>query len=712
MSGSRNAADDVDIDLARLFSSLVRQWPRILLGALAIAGIAFMLAWLATPRYKAETRLLIETRESVFTRPNNSNDSNDRNNPTLDEEGVASQVEVIMSSDILTKVAKDINLAGQPEYDSAANVSFVDRALMLVGLKTDPGEVPSEERVLKKFRENLSVYRVEKSRVIVIEFKSEDRQYAFQVPNAIADEYIATSRAAKLSSNTDATEWLAPEIADLTNRVKDAEAKVAAYRSQSDLLVGQNNSILATQQLSELSSELSRVRASRATAEANAEGVRNALRNGASLDALPEVISSPFIQRLRERQVQLKADIADLSTTLLGNHPRIKSMNSQLSDLEGQIRLEADNVLKSLETAAETAKTREKQLLNDLNGMKAESARAGEDEVNLRALEREAAAQRELLNSYLTRYREASSRQDRDYVPADARIFSRALQPSEAYFPKMTPIVGAAFGAGLLLMMIITMLQELFSGRAMRPVEHARLERAEAPLAPEVQPVIVRGEPTPIEEPVPPKPVRVRMPSGFGEIGIDVAAERLISKGVSRALFISPEGDEAAASSVLVTRAVADAGRRVLLLDLTASGAAAVPMLENGRLPGITDLLASRAQFTEVIHPDLYSDAHVIPSGNANPAVAMKAIERLPIIMNALVTAYDIVIVECGPTDAASIKRLIGDGAEIMISVLEPHDHAVAEAAASLEAEGFRGFALVTPEGYEAPPPASGRSAA
>lgn len=712
MSGSRNTADDVDIDLARLFSSLARQWARILLGALAIAGAAFVLAWLATPKYKAETRILIETRESVFTRPDASAARDDANSPTLDEEGVLSQVEVILSSDILTKVAGKLGLASLPEYDDVANASALDRILVLTGLKRDPGEIPAEERVLKRFRENLGVYRVERSRVIVIEFISEDPRLAAEVANAIADEYIATSRAAKLASNTDATEWLAPEIADLTRRVRDAEAKVAQYRAQSDLLVGQNNSVLATQQLSELSSELSRVRAGRAAAEANAEGVRGAIRSGASLDALPEVLSSPLIQRLRERQVQLRADIADLSTTLLDNHPRIRSMNSQLADLEAQIRREADNVLKSMETAAETARVREQQLVADLNRMKAESARAGEEEVNLRALEREAAAQRELLNSYLTRYREASSRQDRSYLPADARVFSRALVPSEPYFPRMLPIVGAAFGAGLILMTIATLLRELFSGRAMRPVESARLERADPQVLPEVEPAVGRGEDSPIVKPVPPRPVAVKMPSGFGEIGIAEAAERLIARGVSRALFVSPEGDEAAASAVLVARAVSDAGLRVLLLDLTASGAAAVPMLENAGLPGITDLLAAQAQFTEVIHPDLYSDAHVIPAGNADPALAMKAIERLPIIMDALVTAYDIVVVECGPADVASIQRLIGEGAEIMISVLEPHDRAVAESTAALDAAGFHGVSLVTPEGYEAPPPVSGRTAA
>ena len=75
---------------------------------------------------------------------------------------------------------------------------------------------------------------------------------------------------------------------------------------------------------------------------------------------------------------------------------------------------------------------REQQLVQQLNGVKADSARAGEEEVGLRALEREAAAQRQLLETYLARYREAASRVDPNSTPADARVVSTAIEPVDA----------------------------------------------------------------------------------------------------------------------------------------------------------------------------------------------------------------------------------------------------------------------------------------
>ncbi|RWB53473.1 exopolysaccharide transport family protein [Mesorhizobium sp.] len=724
----QSAAADVDVDLRQLFASLARNWLRIVMITLVVTGLAFAFAWLATPYYKATAKLEIGPRESVFTRPAGA--TND-DKPATDEEAVATEVQIISSPDILKKVATDLNLEKVPEFDEALNMSALNRALVLVGLKSDPFDISPEERALKAMHDKLNVYSIEKTRVIAVEFSSKDPKLAARVADTIAQAYLASKGNAKKESNTAATGFLGPEITDLQNRVKDAEAKVAAYRGQSDLLMGGNNSVLATQQLSELSTELSRVRANRAAAEATADSVRKALQNGGTLDSVPEVLSSELIQRLLERQVELRTNIADLSTTLLDNHPRIRALKSQLADLDGQIRNEAQKILKGLATQAQTAKAREDQLVEEVNQLKAASARAGEQQVQLDALQRDANAQRQQLESYMASYREAASRADRNYLPVDARLLSKAQVPTEPYFPKIGPITGAAAAASLLLMAIGTLLKELFSGRAMRPAAGARFEPIEQVTMP-----VARSEPAafeagdagggdsvaddrirqsaaraaPPDEPVAkqaPEPWRSRL----GEIDVDRAAEKLIGSGAARAIFVSPEGDEAAATAVLVAREVSDAGLRVLLLDLTASGAASRPMLDSGLFPGITNLLASEAQFSDVIHPDLYSDAHVIPVGTADPVKAMRAADRLPIIMQSLTTAYDLVVVECGPADAQGISRLVGDGTEVFLSMLEA-DEEVTQAAVKLIENGYPDVTLVTPVGHEPGNPLPGRRSA
>lgn len=708
-----SVGNDVDIDIGALFASLWRNKLRILVGSLLLTALAFLLMSLVSPKYRAETRILIETGESVFTRPANQQ-ADDR--PVLDQEGIKSQVELIGSSDLLKRVIVKLNLAKNPELSAGAEPSALSRLFGAVGIGNNPDEETRGDYILQSVRDRLLVYNVAAARVIVIQFSSKDPALAASVANAIADEYVATQQSAKSRANTDAAGWLQPEIADLSQSVKDAEAKVAAYRSSSDLLIGQNNAVLATQQLSELSTELSRVRANRAASEASAQSVRAALAKGAPVETLPAVMASPLIQRLRERQVQLNNDIADLSASLLSGHPRIRALRSQLADLNNQIRLEARKVLGSLEAEAETARLRESQLTSSLNELKEQSSKAGEEEVELRALEREATAQRQLLESYLTRYREASSRTDRGYLPADARIFSRADRPIEPYFPKKIPMTIAAFVASLLLLSIITLLRALFSGQALRPASPQAVvaEETTAPATvrsiPEQAPPVVVEPAQPTAQPVAPLAADIReipeehalpevkeqapeldtpaveapaaapaIPTGHS--GIANVATRLMASGAARAVVVSPEGDEASALTILLVRELADRGVRVILVDMTGSGEIGRSMLDDKNLPGITNLLVSEKHFSDVIHPDHYSQAEIIPLGNHDPAKAMQSVGRLPMILNALQSAYDLVVVDAGPATVVELKHLLADGTELILGVVDPDDPDVAATA-------------------------------
>src|SRR5262249_9054840 len=106
----------------------------------------------------------------------------------------------------------------------------------------------------------------------------------------------------------------------------------------------------------------------------------------------------------------------------------------------------------------------------------------GEQDVQLRALEREAKAQRDLLESYLAKYREANAREQLDIVPAEARIISRAVVSNTPAFPKKMPIVLIASIATLLLSTAFVTTADLGGGTASRPAA-AGGEAAAPPVA-------------------------------------------------------------------------------------------------------------------------------------------------------------------------------------------------------------------------------------
>ncbi|MBB4092834.1 GumC family protein [Brucella pecoris] len=719
---------DADIDIGALFASLRRHWLFIVVGALLMAALAWAICLLLTPDYRAEARIMIEARESIYTRPNGETAAE---RPVFDAEGVKSQVEVFSSGDLLKKVSDELKLTGNEAF-TTTEVKPWTRLLIMLGMRTDPARLTPEERVLQKLRKNMQVFAVTASRVIVVQYTSANPETAKNVANALASQYILSQQAAKLESNDDATGWLAPEIDDLRNRVRDAEKKVADYRASRGLLTGQSNSTIATQQLSEVSTELTRVRTSRASAEAKAESIRKALASGASIDTLPDVIASGMMQRLAERRIQLNAQIADLSTTLLDGHPRIKALRSQLADLDQQIRLEGRKLVASLDNEVSAAKLREDELNRELNRVKAQAAQAGDQEVELRALEREATAQRQLLETYLTRYREAASRTDRNYVPVDARVFSSPEAPAVPYYPMILPIVGSTFAAGLLLLSIFVLLRELFSGRAFvaadgqrvaaveeieMPVIAAAVEAAAIPpsmseridavseetiAAPRrswTMPFAAKPSVSEIRKSVEEFPmIKQRETRQRNPNGVEAVADLLAGGKLKRIVVVSPEGDKASAGTVRLLREFADRGKRAILVDMTAQGTVGLAMLDGTHLPGITELLTSERRFNEVIHSDRFSQAHVVPLGEADPEVAMRSADRLPLILDALETVYDFVVVECGPSSSEQIRRIADGPASVVMSIVDPDDKGVALAALDLDQGGYEDVIILMDE--------------
>ncbi|RMF05564.1 MAG: lipopolysaccharide biosynthesis protein, partial [Alphaproteobacteria bacterium] len=412
----------------------------LILTLMLAAGIATYLGLqFVTPLYTSQARILIEYDEPAFMRPRSETQGTDKR-PLLDQEAVASQVQVLLSRDLAREVVKELKLAESSEFTSlSAPAAFFRKMLMAVGLARPVSPRTLEERALDLFQKRLSVYQVAKSRVIAIDFSSRDPKVAAAVPNALAKAYLTWQRREKLRQTNDASAWLSEQIATLRKKVAEAEAKVEEFRNATGLISGRNNEALDTQQLSELNSQLILAKAARTEAQARADLITKMLKEGGDIASAPDVLRSPLIQRLLEQRVQVRREIAELSATLLPSHPRIRQLRSELADFDRQIRQEAEKIVVALRNEARIAGAREESLRNSLNELKKEAGETSANQIKLRALQREAKANRDLLESYLARLNEANARRDVSAVPAHASIISHAHVEDEPSFPKKGP---------------------------------------------------------------------------------------------------------------------------------------------------------------------------------------------------------------------------------------------------------------------------------
>jgi polysaccharide biosynthesis transport protein len=304
-----------DIDLGALRRALWRKKFLILGLTLLTAAIAFAGVNYVTPRYKSEARVLLEMRENIFLRPDAEKTA--ERTTTVDQEAVTSQVQLILSRDLAREVIKKLNLAQRPEFDPVLDApSPIRTVLGLVGIIKDPADMTPEERVFKSYYDRLSAFQVEKSRVIAIEFESQDPELAALVANTIVEVYIRFQQAAKQEQTRAASAWLAGEIERLRASVAQAEARVEQYRAKTNLFIGNNNTTLSNQQLGDFNAQLAAARAQKADAESKAKLIREALKSGTAAE-FSEIINSELMRRLSEQRVTLRAQLAEQSSTLL-----------------------------------------------------------------------------------------------------------------------------------------------------------------------------------------------------------------------------------------------------------------------------------------------------------------------------------------------------------------------------------------------------------
>ncbi len=178
-SGQRNQLEIQDVVLF-----LLRHW-RLGLGCVVIClGLAVAYLAAATPRYTATAQILFSSsRERTIGAESNLSDA------TLDPAALESQVNLLQSTAVLTKVVDDEALTKDPEFLSVRYSHFQRLRHRLFGGEIEPKN-PKTTAILA-LRGATHVDRVGKSYVVGVSVTTKDPEKSARLANALANVYIA-----------------------------------------------------------------------------------------------------------------------------------------------------------------------------------------------------------------------------------------------------------------------------------------------------------------------------------------------------------------------------------------------------------------------------------------------------------------------------------------------------------------------------------------
>lgn len=667
-------ADFSDIDLKEAFLTIWRRkwlvfWTILIITSLAVAVVLSM-----TPLYTAYVKILLEEQRTAAL-------------PLVGTESPAEeQIQVIQSRALAERVVAKLNLTADPEFNEALReeaplARFWRRVSPMNWIRDQLGSTPpvltedlhariQHEQIVDGFLDRLTANTVQMSRVIEIGFVSERPGMAAMIADEIANAYLEQRLEAKFDEIQRTTGWLDERIGELRQQVQLAEAAVETFRRQSGLIEANAGETLASQQASELNTQLILARTSRAEKEARRDQVQQLMRSGgAGIGTAGEVLNSTLINALIAQEVEIKRRLADLSQEYGSRHPQLVSTRTELEDLQDKIRQEMARVAQNLQNEVNVARERERFLAASVQELEAKVADSNDASVTLRALEREAAAARTMLETFLQQFQQFKTQDDLSSQRPDATIISLASLPKYPSFPRKTLTVAAAIVIGAALGVVLALLAERFESvfRSAEQVEQ-HMDLPVLGLVPDLRrmrevrkhglPTYVLSHPT----------------SAAAEAIRGINARILHSRGTragTSVQFVSAEPEEGKSSlAISAAQMQGRAGRKVLLIDADFRHSQVARALGLRPTPGLVDVMAGQSTYDQVVQQDPISGADVIVAGRfATTAHDLLSSGKLADLLRRAQDSYDLILIDSPPVLSLADAGLIAEAVDSTVFV-------------------------------------------
>ena len=449
-------AKHADVTLAEYWHAIVsRRW--------LIAGITILVAaavlvgtLLTTPQYRATTTLQINRDAMNVVNIENLMPAES----PMDRDFYETQYELLRSRTLAQEVIRKTHLADHPAYKDIAQKAAENAA---AGAEGDQASVQKRqqeavERALSAdVLAGLEVEPVRNSRLAKVHFSSPDPALSAQVANAYASTFIADNLQRQLDASTFAGKYLSERLDQLRGKVEESERALVDYSGDQQIVsVGDDQPSLPAQNLSELNGML----AASQTAKIQAEAAWNEARGGNGLN-LPQVVSSPLIQRLREAQVDMESEYNQKLATYKPDYPEMMRLKGRIEAGRRQIQQEIGVIRASLKSQYDAAAQQEQLTEQQINSLKHDQLDLQERSIRYNMLKRDVDTNRQIYDALLQRFKEIGVAGN---VGANnISVIDPAEIPGSPYSPRLPVNLALGIVFGFFLGLVIALVLHLVS---------------------------------------------------------------------------------------------------------------------------------------------------------------------------------------------------------------------------------------------------------
>ncbi|MCI4445644.1 MAG: polysaccharide biosynthesis tyrosine autokinase [Candidatus Aminicenantes bacterium] len=427
-----------EIDLRKYVDIIIRRrWT--IISVTIIAVVVTLLVSLATrPTYTAKGTVMIEKEPNILSFEDIFQIE------TFRDDYFQTQYKLLQSRSLAERTIDKLKLWEKADFSGSKPFTPEELKSPLV-----------KQKMIDRFLSRLEIKPIRMTRLVEVAFSAHDPVLASECVNALFDSFVDMNIETKSEATEQATEFLSQQINELKKEISQKEQELQTYGQEKNIVILSDKETTILDKLNEVNKALTEAQIDRVRKEAYYNEIKNA-----SPDFIPEALSNPLIQRLREDYLKLSREYAKMQEQFQPEYPEMQRLKAELESARDLLKNETESLVKAAYSEYQAALKKEKSLQELFERQKEEAFRMNSNAILYNSLKIEIENKKNLLESLLKRQSETGvSARLKGLRTSNIRIVDRADIPIRPSSPKklrnllIALFLGLFGGVGLALVM-------------------------------------------------------------------------------------------------------------------------------------------------------------------------------------------------------------------------------------------------------------------
>jgi succinoglycan biosynthesis transport protein ExoP len=410
-------APSAHVPLAHYLWILRRHAWKITAFVISVSIAALIVSLRLTPIYESTTTVDVDRQmpTGVLGQEALQNVSNDA------DQFLATQVRLIQSDSVLRPVVDQFHLR-EVEKDS------LEEAI-------DKSPTSLEAPVILK---NLKVSRPPNTYILLISYRSPNRQLASDVANAIADSYRLHTYRIRYKASAGLGEFLEKQLEELRAQMERSSAALVNFERDLSVINPEEKTNIVSARLLQLNEEYTKTQADRMKKEAAYHSVKDG-----DIDAAQASTQGDALKKLTEDLNEAQEKFAEVKNHYGVNHPEYPKAQTRVQALEQQVAATTNNIRQRVEVEYRQAVDRESQLQGAVAETKSEFDQLNARSFQYQTKKDEADGDKKLYEELVRKIKEAGI--NANFQNSSIRVADEARPGLKPVFPRTWLNVMLAF---------------------------------------------------------------------------------------------------------------------------------------------------------------------------------------------------------------------------------------------------------------------------